>query len=251
MRIILTGSTGFIGRNVLRRCEELGYNVVCFVRNLDSKIKSYGNHQYLNVNFDEPINFEFKKQDRLLHLAWSNLDDYDDIKHLTKTLPAHKNFLETCMANGAHNITVAGTCAENDFFLKEDFNEKEIEKVGNKYAFSKALLKKFGFEISKTYKTSFLWARIWYVYGPDQRAKSLAGSIMKAAELGEKTFSPANPDNKHDFINVKDVAARLIELCTSDVEGQFDIRSGKTMSVRNFAEKFIKEQKLDMKLSCD
>ena len=47
------------------------------------------------------------------------------------------------------------------------------------------------------------------------------------------------------------MAARLIELCTSDVEGQFDIRSGKTMSVRNFAEKFIKEQKLDMKLSCD
>ena len=79
------------------------------------------------------------------------------------------------------------------------------------------------------------WGRIFFVYGPGQRATSLLPSPRHAYVANVKPDF-RTPATVQDFIHVDDVAAGLVSLVSSDApSGVFNIGSGQPTSVSQVA----------------
>ena len=78
---------------------------------------------------------------------------------------------------------------------------------------------------------TFFWLRLFYVYGPGQREKSLIPTIISSFAKGE-TPEIKNPKAANDFIFIDDVTSaflRSIESCASG--GTYNVGSGYLTSI--------------------
>src|SRR3989338_8002001 len=67
---------------------------------------------------------------------------------------------------------------------------------------------KIGMEIAKEHNTRFIWARLFYVYGPGQSELSILPYLIQCAK-NKKTPEIKNPSAKNDFVYIQDVADAL------------------------------------------
>ena len=70
---------------------------------------------------------------------------------------------------------------------------------------AKNALRLMGEAIAGEHDTVFVWLRLFFVYGPGQRARSLLPHIVGSLRSG-KAPTISNPRNMNDFIYVDDVA---------------------------------------------
>ncbi len=98
MKILITGSTGFIGKNLLENIEDKKKNLKdkFLFLNRKSKIKKKKNFYqiYDDISLrDESLNkIEKFKPDIVLHMAWEKISDYSK-KNSLNNLKKTKNFL--------------------------------------------------------------------------------------------------------------------------------------------------------------
>lgn len=83
MSVFVSGSTGFVGRHVMRSLAVQGRIIVD------------------NMN----------QADTVIHLAWGDLSNYESPNHI-RNVGMHVEFLRQVAARGISNVTVAGTCLE-------------------------------------------------------------------------------------------------------------------------------------------
>lgn len=248
MRVFVTGSTGFVGREVISQILELDIELICLVRSVPSRFRKEKRIKCHVLDFKEELNLKFSPEDKLLHLAWPYLDDYSDPRHVLETLPQHTSFLRTCINNGCTRLTIAGTCAEYDVMSLMSEGQIKFLEHKNKYALAKTMLRLEVKKLANLAGTSLAWARLAYVYGPQQREKSLAGALRRAAQNGDKLFILAEPNNTHDFVHVTDVARQLINICIGNIEGDIDVKSGISVTVEQFARQYVEDNNLGIKL---
>src|SRR5580765_8233745 len=118
-KILVTGSTGFIGSYVIK--ELLMHDVEIIASSINEKrakekswyqqvryipldIAQLGQHANYFQFFDRP--------DIVIHLAWEGLPNYRSSFHLEKNLPHHFTLLTNLSENGLNDLTVTGTCLE-------------------------------------------------------------------------------------------------------------------------------------------
>ena len=78
----------------------------------------------------------------------------------------------------------------------------------NAFTSAKSSVLSMGQVIGKQYDFSFIWARLFYVYGPGQSAHSLLPSLINMG-LANEMPKARSPWARNDFIYVKDVALVL------------------------------------------
>jgi len=93
----------------------------------------------------------------------------------------------------------------------------------------------FGEEMTKEKGAMFLWARLFFVYGPGQRAGALIPSVVSAlASGGSPTIT--NPEAQNDFVYIEDAAAAIVLLATNGAPtGTYEIGSGTLATVGEVA----------------
>lgn len=84
MRVLVTGQSGYVGREVV-------------------KVLRRRRHVVLDKLQEEP--------DAIIHLAWEGLPNYQSEHHF-KNIAWQMEFLKEAVLSGVRNITVAGTCLE-------------------------------------------------------------------------------------------------------------------------------------------
>ena len=117
MNIIVTGGSGFIGKNLIPRLLSLGHKVSVIDVSSDS-IESYP--WFKKINFyklridSSDIETVLKKinAEVLIHLAWSDLPNYENIIHFKNNLYQQIKFLTCAIENNIKKIIVSGTCLE-------------------------------------------------------------------------------------------------------------------------------------------
>ena len=101
MKILITGATGFIGNHLLKELlKDTKNEIIATSRDIEKakKYEWFSRLKYISydLNSQEELNlFEyFDKPDKVIHLAWDGLPNYNDLIHIEKNLFNNYNFIK-------------------------------------------------------------------------------------------------------------------------------------------------------------
>lgn len=250
MKILITGSMGFIGRHLCNSLSE-GPHEVCIVAR-DQVPKNYLNTGFSVISGDlEDVNVREKIKsfgpETVYHLAWNGIPDYG-LKTSLGNLKLNLDLLIFFGEINVKRVIATGSCWEYGRINGELKEDMSLEP-NNAFTSAKSSVLSMGEVIGKHYGYTFIWARLFYVYGPGQSAHSLLPSLISMGLAGEMPKA-LSPWARNDFIYVKDVALVLKSMNDESFESNvYNIGSGYSTLVndivRVIATKFGYESDLD------
>jgi len=254
MRVLVTGSTGFIGRYVVPLFIKHELEVVTTSRD-EKKARQfdwYDKTEYRPCNiYNSDIDFFsfFGEPDIIVHLAWDGLPNYKSPFHVEKNLPANCHFLKNFLEAGVKKMVVAGTCYEYGIqcgCLSEDAATMPVTQ----YGLAKDTLRKYLEMVIPEYDTSFNWVRLFYMYGEGQNENSLIPQLKKAILSGDRVFNMSGGEQLRDYLDVKTVAEYICRIALqTEVNGILNCCSGKPISIRKLVETFVSEMNSNITLN--
>ena len=248
-QILVTGSSGYIGQNVIRELAGADVKVFAMTRKLisDDVFKQHKKlnflHQNLESKFDIPGSIT--EGSHVLHLAWDNLSDYQSPAHEGKILQSHLRFLRELISRGVKSITVAGTCFEYGS-VDGPVSSKAMASPYPGYATAKNQLRMQLQKSAENYGVNIKWGRIFYVYGKNDTKPSLFNLLDKSNEIGKSTVEMTDCEQIRDYLPVDQVAKQLISLTCCSTEGVFNICSSKPVRLKDVVRKYIRDNKYNV-----
>ena len=195
MKILLTGSTGFVGMAFLDAIPS-SWEVLCISRKKTFPLQTLKpNIKFLLSSLQDikTLSHEIKLfgPDVCLHLAWEGLPDYG-YDACSLNFNYFQSLLDVLIKNSIRKIIVAGSCFEVGLF-KGLASPTIIEGMSSNLLGSyKNLHIRLLESLANASLIDFTWARIFYLYGPNQRENSLVPSIIKGF-LNNQPIYPAHP----------------------------------------------------------
>tara|TARA_Y100000590_G_scaffold470570_1_gene666445 strand:- start:4738 stop:5628 length:891 start_codon:yes stop_codon:yes gene_type:complete len=231
MRILITGGSGFIGQHILGSISNYSHSVMVLSRN---KISNWKSDNTIIGDLSDISSFEQKlinfQPEIIMHLAWQGIPDFNS-SLCKKNLHDSINFFDWIFEKiNCKKIIVSGSCFEYGI-NKGKCEESHVFKTQNFFAWAKNALQEY-LSIKCIDKNIALnWFRIFYVYGPGQREKSLIPTLIKSFR-NLKMPSIKTPANRNDFIYVEDVAHAFISACEKKIDsGVYNLGSGESTSI--------------------
>lgn len=257
MKILVTGATGFIGNHLIHEFLKNESNqIIATSRNIDkaktfdwfSKVK-YIEYDF-NNNSERNLYHFFDNPDKMFHLGWEDLHNYNDLVHIEKNLFNNYRFIKNLVKNGLKSMIITGTCFEYGM-LSGCLSESLETKPSNSYAIAKDTLKKFIIELRKNFDFDYQWIRLFYMYGKGQSKKSLIALLDTAILNGDKVFNMSGGEQLRDFLPIKDVVKNIMLISNQNnyINETINCCSGKAISVRKLVEDYLLKQNYRMKLN--
>ena len=235
-RVLVTGATGFIGRNVLAPLLSTGHEVHAVYN--DVPLPNTPEIHWHQANLLEVSEIErivsAVRPTHLLHFAWYAAPGAYWTSPLNQSWQeATKTLLAAFKESGGTRAVCAGTCAEYDWTLAHDtFSEDSPRKPSTLYGQCKHKTHVWAEEYSKKNSLSLAWGRIFFLFGPNEAPQRLVPSVVNALLKKEPALCSSG-EQVRDFLLVDDVAAAFCALLTSSVEGAVNIGSGEATAVKD------------------
>lgn len=219
-KILLTGSTGFVGKNLLPKLINLGYDVI----QLSSKDGDIAKEEtWINLPQTEIV----------IHLAsktsvpesWTKSYDY-----INCNLMGTVNALNYCKQHNSKLIFISSYLYGNPDQLP--INENALLKPTNPYALSKLLSEQACEYYSKSENIETVILRPFNIFGPGQSDNYLIQFIISQLETSNiikvKDLIP-----KRDYIYIDDFTDAIVKSLTLNSNFNiFNIGSGQSYSVK-------------------
>ena len=224
MKIAVTGSSGFIGSNLVKKLEKLGFQVI--------KIDISNGIDLLNWNEVKNINnFAI-----LFHLAAKTYvpDSYSIPRDFYSTnIISTLNALELCRLNNAKIIFISSYVYGKPQYFPID--ESHPLNGFNPYAHSKIICEQLCEAYHKDFYQKIIIIRPFNIYGIGQNNKFLISKIVKQALQGKIILNDPKP--RRDFIFKDDFIDALISTINFNPSNFeiFNIGSGKSYSIGEIA----------------
>lgn len=248
LKIFVTGASGFIGQHLVSELQSQGHELLLLSNN--RKLNPDDKTQILSGNLDGIKTL--KKQiaeynpNITIHLAWQGIPDFS-AKMSVQNLHQGLNLMSTISGTGCQRILFVGSLWE--YGNKTGIVSEETPTVwDNPFRAAKNALNTMSQHIAKESGVTFIWARIFYVYGPGQKSTSLIPNTIRAAQAGEP-LPINNPQSKHDFVYVGDVAKALALLSQQAPAGEYNIGSGELVAVYQIVNKLVEALNLQSPFS--
>lgn len=244
MKVLVTGATGFIGRQLVPVLVARGHQVTACARDIGKADAldwpAAVQRVAADVHGAEPdLGERFGRPDALVHLAWPGLPNYKSMFHLEDNLPADFRFLKAMIAAGTRQVLVTGTCFEYGLVsgaLAEHLPTAPVSA----YALAKDTLRKMLQSLQASESFTLQWARLFYMHGPGQNPNSLLSQLDRAIDSGAAHFDMSGGEQLRDYLPVQAVASRLASLLEHrECAGVVNICNGEPISVRRLVEQHI------------
>jgi CDP-paratose synthetase len=231
MRILVTGASGFLGRYVLKKLKEKGYELLIVTRENnvpEVRLKADQKIQYISIDILEKILKNQKPIDVALHLAALYENNETSISQICK---ANLNFavsvLDAALALGIKRFINVGTA---------------LPKNINAYSLSKNQFSEWGEFLADTGKIEFVNTVLHNIYGPGDSPNKFAEYIITNCLANTNSIDLTVGNQIRDFIYIDDVVNAyivLIESRHSLLSGYstIPIGSGQPISIKEFVNK--------------
>ena len=244
MIFAVSGSEGFVGKQVCKLLENQGYEV--------KHIDISNGIDMCDSNIIESI----EKFDCFIHLAnlvyvpasYENPATFYRVNYLT-TL----NALELCRKYKARLVYISSYIYGPPQYLPVD--EKHPICPFNPYAQTKVICEKMCEGYNRDFGVKISVIRPFNIYGIGQKGKLLIPEIIGQLKEGKVVIQLKDSTPRRDYVNVKDVANGIITcaLCNEDY-GVFNVCSGESISVKDITDiinKYLKNKVLFIFSSSD
>lgn len=237
-RILLTGATGLIGRQLLPQLVDAGYDVHAVVnrREIPDELRSLATWHagdLLDAAAMRAVLGEAAPS-HLLHLAWPThgvgLDDEIQRVHLR----AGRELIGRFYESGGQRAVVAGTCFEYDWSEGLCSEETTPRIPITLYGRCKDALRQFTEDTARAKGRGWAWGRIFFVYGPHQERTRFVPAVIHGL-LEQQPVICTEGRQVRDYLHAYDVASGLRHLLASGFCGDCNIGSGLALTLRDIA----------------
>ena len=224
MRVLVSGSSGFLGLNLLKELSNTNLDILGLYNKRKPQDVKSKNIKLLKKNikyFNSTKIIKKFKPNILIHLAWKDIPDFSLIKS-RENLNLSKNFIrEIIKIKSMRKIIVTGSSFEENI-NSNNYYFVQAKKNLRDWLLSQCKSKNIDFNIKS-----------FYVYDPKQKKTSLVPYLIET--LKKKNIpSIKNLNNYNDFIFVDDVSKLIIGLMYKKLNNKiFHIGTGKLNSVRS------------------
>ena len=227
MTIHLLGSGGFIGKAFQNECKE--YPLVCWSHSSKSNFFDLYNPETWSALLDS-------HPQKVIILSWPGLPMYESSCHLTKNLPYSISLITKLAQSGCRDLLVSGTCAEYGR-RSGIFSENQLTQPSNNYAIAKDALRKFLEVNFYEQELRWIWARVFYPYGPGQNPFSLVSRFREAVLSKQLQFELFDGDQLRDYIPAYVLAKQFLALINHPTAmGIYNCSSGYPKSIVSLLE---------------
>ena len=246
-RVLVTGATGFVGRQIMRALAVSDVVLIPVVRS--------GKEGFVNTSrgvervvsspdiFAEPEDWwveQCQGVDLVIHAAWyaepgKYLQAPQNMQCLTGSLTLAKGAAKA----GVRRFVGIGTCFEYDLTQGVLSVRTPLNPL-SPYAAAKAAL---FFGLSQwlpTQSVEFGWCRLFYLYGEGEDERRLVPYIHKQIQKGEPVELTSGKQIR-DYMDVSDAAKKIVEFALCPQTGPVNICSGVPVTVRQLAEQIANQ----------
>ena len=243
--ILLTGATGFVGRQVLRELNNRNCRVRLVVRDGKQVPSSAAIEKIVATSdlWSESVAWcadVCRGVDTVIHVAW-----YAEPGRYLHS-PINRECLEGTLrlAQGAIDGKVRrfvgiGTCFEYDLSAGLLSIATPL-RPSTPYAAAKVAAFEALTQSLAQHGVEFAWCRLFYLYGEGEDERRLVPHLrvkLKAGELAELSSG----EQIRDYLDVCDAARMIVEAALATVQGPLNICSGIPVTIRQIAERIADE----------
>lgn len=245
--ILVTGSTGFVGKQVLRALDMEGIRLVLPIRpGSEPKLPALTVEHRLVFSPDIFAESDIwwaetcTQVDTIIHIAWY----VEPGKYLSSPknldcLIGSIQMVQGAIKSGVKRIIGTGTCFEYDLSSGVLSTKTPISPI-TLYASAKASLYFNLLSWLPSEQVSFAWCRLFYLYGEGEDENRLVPYIRKQIEHGEEVLLTSGTQIR-DYLDVEEAGKQIAQVSLSDQTGAVNICSGIPITVRQLTEKIADE----------
>lgn len=219
MRVLVTGGSGFLGRQIVAALRALGAEAVAPARTAADLLTAIGRRNAVSA----------AQADILVHAAW--VTEHGAYWHSAENLDwvvASIDLARLFAAAGGRRVVFVGTCAEYDWasVTNAPLDEQHPCRPHTPYGAAKllawTLIARSGLAAAN--------ARVFWPVGPHEHPARLLPSLVRAVLTG-RPIETGPAALVRDLIDVRDAGAAVAALALSDIEGPVNIGAGRPMSL--------------------
>ena len=245
--VLLTGSTGFVGRQLLRHLEDKGFSVRLVVRTGSSNdlfgkpcIESVIRSNNMFLEDEDWWKAACHGVDTVLHAAWyAEPGVYLQSPLNMVCLQGTLRLASGAVLAGVRRFVGLGTCFEYDLAEGVLSIETPLRPLTT-YAGAKAAVFMALQPSLVQQGVEFAWCRLFYLFGEGEDERRLVPflrSMLSSGRYAELTSG----DQIRDFLDVKEAAQMIVKVTIGNFQGAVNICSGKPVTVRELAEEIADE----------
>jgi nucleoside-diphosphate-sugar epimerase len=245
--VLLTGTTGFVGKQIFKALNEKKVKIVPVVRS--GKESLFRNQPNVVKIISSPDIFQesagwwaeqCREIDIVIHAAWyaepgKYLQSSKNMDCLTGSLK---------LAQGATSAVVKrfigiGTCFEYDLSAGVLTKDTPLNPL-TPYAGAKAALYMGLSKWLPQHSVEFAWCRLFYLYGEGEDERRLVPYLHKQLAKGE-TVELTGGEKIRDFLDVCKAGRIIANVALGEQVGAINVCSGVPITVRQLAERIADE----------
>jgi nucleoside-diphosphate-sugar epimerase len=246
MKILISGSTGFIGSNIARKLLDGNHIVFATHRNTSSFEKCI---QFKNkINWINTDSCNWKEQikaiqpDQLIHVAWSGIDseNRNNWKIQIPNFWLSKDFFDLAKECSIKKVIGIGSQAE---YGRYDFpvNEQTLLCPSDAYGAVKTLSANYLRNLFDNSMTEWYWVRVFSVFGESENEGWLIPDVISKL-LKEEPISLTFCQQQYNYLYIDDIIdqIQLIVRCSENKSGIYNLCNSESISLKKLLIKITK-----------
>lgn len=246
-KILLTGATGFVGRQIYLALTQAGHVVIPLIRSHSAPglpERATDDNATLSADlFAETSDWWAKRLegvDAVIHAAWyvepgKYLDSPLNLNCVAGTLTLARGALDA----GIRHFIGVGTCMEYRLPSERLTIDAPLEPATLYAACKLSLYHMLTQYFAKT-EATFSWCRLFYLHGEGEYAARLVPYIRERLGRGEVARLSAGTQLR-DFLDVRQAGAMIADVVETGQPGAINICSGIPTTIRQLAERIADE----------